>query len=299
MGKTNFKPQKHAFKFGNRFRNEVRVFGSDKIPIIGKYLKMETNGLCGGMAFSALDYYYSDRPTPTVVSANSQLRKYLLKRQLDSFKYRDSWRFFRWTRKSSRDIASKTLKNEIPKVKKSIDRGKPVVIGLVGATKLADIGNENHQVICYGYDINSSGGTELCIYDPNCPPDDNFSGELLLFPFTRKNPIAGTDVPGDSAEPIKTITSGYPAFKLKRSVAGKGDKIWRGFFVQRYSRRSNPPIMRDTARDERGRLRRDDRKRRDHRSQDNEPKVRDHRTRKASGSRSGNKPRVRDHRKQK
>ena len=251
------------------------------------------------MAFSALDYYYSDRSTPTSRSTNSTLRKYLLKRQLDSFTYRDSWTFFQWTRKSSRTIASKTLKNEIPEVKRSIDKGNPVVIGLIGATKLKDIGNENHQVVCYGYKENSSGEVNLGIYDPNCPPENNFSGELLLFPFVKNNPKAGTEVPGDSAEPIKTITSGYPAFKLERSPAGKGDKIWRGFFVQGYSKKSNPPVIRESDRDSRGRKVRDHRARRDHRERDPGPKKRDHRTGNKSGNRSRKSPKVRDHRKQK
>lgn len=291
--RTNFVPTKHAFKFGNRFKNEVRAFGLKK-------LKMETNGLCGGMAYSALDYYFSGRPTPAVTNANSTLRKYLLKRQLDSFTFKDSWKFFRWTKKSSRSIAAITLKNEIPKIKKSIDRGKPVVIGLIGAAKIKDIGNENHQVVCYGYNESKSGKTELCIYDPNCPPEKNFSGELMLFPFTKKNPHGGTEVPGDSPEPIKTIVSGYPVFKLERSAAGKSDKIWRGFFIQRYSVNSTPPVIRKEQRDEDGRIVRDHRNRRDHRKRDAGPKVRDHRTKRSDGKgkHSVNTPKVSDHRKQ-
>lgn len=293
MKRTNFIPRKHAFKFENNFKNEVRVFGSNKIPIIGKYLKIETNGLCGGMAYASLDYYYWGRPTPKSGSANSKLRKYLLKRQLDSFKYKDSWKFFRWTRKSSRTIARQTLKNEFPTVKNSIDRGDPVVIGLIGAAKLKDIGNKNHQVVCYGYNENSSGHAKLYIYDPNCPPDKKFSGELVLVPFTKRNPNTGTEVPGDPSEPIKTITSGHPVFKLNRSAAGKGDKFWRGFFVQGYSKKRNPPVLRSRKRDHRGRKVRDHRTRRDHREPDARP-IKRHGSTRGNRTRKGTK--VRDHR---
>lgn len=294
MKRTDYIPQKHAFRFENRFKNVTKFFGLDS-------LKMETDGRCGGMAFASLDYYYSNIPVPKTTDPNSTLRKYLLKRQLDSFTIRDSWRFFRWTRKSSRSIVPKTLNNEIPKIKKSIDNGNPVVIGLVGATKLSRIGDDNHQVVCYGYNDNEDGHTELCIYDPNCPPDDDFSGELLLFPFSRKSPKAGTEIPGDSAEPIKTITSGLPAFKLKKSAAGKSDKIWRGFFVQHYSTNSNPPVIREDRRDSNERRVRDHRKKRDHREKDESPVTRDHRSKRRGGNRhrTGNNPKVRDHRKQK
>ncbi len=307
MKRTNFEPAKHAFRFENTFENQVKVFGLSSIPWIGSAFEMETNGLCGGMAFSALDYYHSNRPTPDVSSANSTLREYLLKRQLDSFKYRDSWRFYRWTRRSNSTIVPKTLENEIPKAKKSIDSGNPVVLGLVGATRVRDIGDDNHQVVCYGYDEDSSGKTTLYVYDPNCPPGGSFSGELELVPFTHQSSGSGggggKDRPDDPSGPIQTLSvsssdsPGYNRFRIERSDAGKSDSIWRGFFVQRYSKRSNPPVIRSTERDDdRGTVRdhRDDR-RRDHRDRDSGPRVRDHR--KESSESSGG-ARRRDHRNQ-
>lgn len=294
MKRTNYDPQKHAFRFENQFKNEAKLFGL-------KSLKMETDGRCGGMAFASLDYYFSNKPVPKTTNPNSSLREYLLKRQIESFTIRDSWRFFRWTRKSNHSIVPKTLNYEIPKIKKSIDRGDPVVIGLVGATTLREIGDENHQVVCYGYNERENGFTELCIYDPNCPPEDNFSGELLLFPFSRKSPKSGTEIPGDSAEPIKTITAGLPAFKLKKSAAGKSDKVWRGFFLQHYSPDSNPPVIRDKSTNTSGRKVRDHRTERDHRENNDSPRTRDHRTKRRGRGRknTGNNPKVRDHRKQK
>jgi hypothetical protein len=307
MSNTNFNPSKHAFKFENTFENQVKVLGLSSLPWIGSKFEMETNGLCGGMAFAALDYYHSNRPTPDVTSANSTLREYLLKRQLDSFKYRDSWRFYRWTRRSNSTIVPKTLENEIPKAKESIDKGIPVVLGLVGATRIRDIGDDNHQVVCYGYDEDASGKTTLYVYDPNCPPKGSFTGELELIPFFHQS-SAGVDIPdgpNDPSGPVQNLSAtpdspGYNRFRIKRADAGKSDSIWRGFFVQRYSKRSNPPLIRSSERDNgRGTVRdhRNDR-RRDHRERDSGPVVRDHRTGSSGSSGGTGSTIVRDHRNQ-
>ncbi len=286
MKRTKFIPKKHAFDFVNDFKNQVKALG---------FIKMETDGLCGGMSYAALDYYFANMRRP---NAHPELNKYLIKRQLDSFTMKDSWKFFQWTRKSNSTISPKTLKNEIPKIKRNINKGKPVVIGLIGAKRIRDIGKDNHQVVCYGYGKNKNGHTELYVYDPNCPPTDSFSGEIVISPERTKG--SGKDVPGDSAEPIKTETGSlHPHFRADRSKASKPDKIWRGLFVQNYKPKPNPPVIRDSSGDGRdGRVRdHRDGKVRDHRSRGGKSSggtvVRDHR----SGSKKkGSDPIVRDHR---
>lgn len=286
MKRTKFIPEIHAFNFVNDFKNQVKTLW---------LIKFETNGLCGGMSFAALDYYNANMRRPEY---NRSFYKYLMKRQLDSFKFKDGWKYFQWTRKSDGSIVPKTLKNEIPKAKRKIDRGEPCILGLIGAKRVRDIGRNNHQVVCYGYGKNKNGQTELYVYDPNCPPTDSFSGEIVISPERTKG--TGKDVPGDSAEPIKTETGSlHPHFRADRSNADKPDKIWRGIFVQNYNPEPNPPVIRDSGRGERdGRVR-------DHR----EGKVRDHRKRGGSSSggtvvrdhrsgksKTGGDPKVRDHR---
>ena len=46
---------------------------------------------------------------------------------------------------------------ELPRVVRSIDAGRPVVLGLVVARSLSAIG-DNHQVIAYGYEQDRSTG---------------------------------------------------------------------------------------------------------------------------------------------
>jgi hypothetical protein len=48
---TNFHPDKNGFNFGNGFKN-------DFIPAFD----IHTSGLCGGMSYAALDYFFSDVP---------------------------------------------------------------------------------------------------------------------------------------------------------------------------------------------------------------------------------------------
>ena len=57
---------------------------------------------------------------------------------------------------------------EVPGLKSAIDKGKPVVIGLVGARSLADVGRRNHQAVAFGY-TPVPGGVDVLIYDPNTP----------------------------------------------------------------------------------------------------------------------------------
>ena len=55
---TRFDPAKHGFNFVNRFTNDfIREFD------------VRTSGLCGGMVYSALDYYIANKGIPKQASA--------------------------------------------------------------------------------------------------------------------------------------------------------------------------------------------------------------------------------------
>ena len=214
MPSTNFVPSDHAFRFPNQFVNTVL----DK----WWFPKIETTGRCGGMCYAALDYYFAGISVPdftpsdfddgSVPPDGHRLADYLYTRQLDSMKWRDGLRFGRWTARGDTRVMSRTLHNEIPKAKESIDDGEPVVLGLLGSSSLKRLGKGNHQAVCYAYSEDASGITTLYIYDPNHPPTHNFSGEVEL---SRKMG-GGLGFEADHGGP------------------------WRGFFVQRYSRRQPP-----------------------------------------------------------
>lgn len=141
----------------------------------------ENYGLCGGMAFAALDYFNAGVPTPRGTGRNDQppvgsdLRVYLTKRLLESWvpngvtfleliarlNYLPRWPFGagpRALRDRSRD-AWRTLKGRL-------DAGKPVPLGLIGggANPFLD-----HQVVAYDYVPTSELTGTIYVYDMNCP----------------------------------------------------------------------------------------------------------------------------------
>ena len=149
-----------------------------------------TFGLCGGMCFAALDFYHTHkagRPSLReqypggLPDTGEELRSYIWKRQLDSLVSLESLpgdgaRFLAWVialnhiprgwpfRGGPAWLLAQS-KEEWPKLKRSLDQGEPMPIGLV-----RDAGNvyDNHQVLAIGYDEDADGGT-IYLYDPNCP----------------------------------------------------------------------------------------------------------------------------------
>jgi hypothetical protein len=141
----------------------------------------DTYGLCGGMAFAALDYYKlqwvvprgnhaEDQPTRTT-REGAVLRNYLWERLIQS-QIDNGVKFLIWTVAlqmpgggGSSWVLDQT-KQEWEKLKRQIDAGEPCPLGLIGTTNnlLA-----NHQVLAYGYEDNGNGTSVLYLYDSNCP----------------------------------------------------------------------------------------------------------------------------------
>ena len=166
---TSFNPGVQGFKFVNDFTN-------DFVPA----LDIHTGGLCGGMSYTALDYYNAKTaiPNQTYRPANGTvLENYLYGRQTDSIVSNlDKWaevgfnpggsrdsEFFNWGLQTSARIGE---------LRKAIDGGVPAVLGLQGA------GSEGqHQVVAYGYDMGRYHGDlgnyetdfKIFVYDPNYP----------------------------------------------------------------------------------------------------------------------------------
>ncbi len=214
MPRTAFDPQVHGFAFVNWWQlDEVerqqlheafagyltrgRILGAAAFGLVGRLLisrgivalrdKLESDlaqgyGLCGGMCFSALDFYQAGLPVPRGQHANDQpasgtpLRAYLWKRQLDSL-VSDGARVMAWLitlnyvpqGRLFRGGAARLLersKEEWAKLKAFVDAGEPIPLGLVRDTENVYY---NHQVLAIGYDeVDETQGT-IYLYDPNCP----------------------------------------------------------------------------------------------------------------------------------
>jgi hypothetical protein len=170
--KTSFDPFKHGLQFSNDF-------------ISGLPFDIRTRGLCGGMVYTSLDYYYKGMPVPKQdyrPAERTPLQSYIYGRQVNSLETNlDKWaevgfnpggardnEFFEWGLKGFGG-------GRIQELKEFIDNGKPVVLGLQGAGGASDGGN--HQVLAIGYDMGRYKGDlkdykedfKIFIYDPNYP----------------------------------------------------------------------------------------------------------------------------------
>ncbi len=142
-----------------------------------------TWGLCGGMCFGSLDRFFRQEPVPSITNPptrGSPLFSELVNRQLASV---DS---VGWTTildyqirpdegawyELQHSLGYLSQSNEWPSVKSKIDSGIPTTLCLIRAGRLDPNIGKNHQVVVYGYDINSSKVT-LKVYDPNYPDNDN------------------------------------------------------------------------------------------------------------------------------
>lgn len=165
-------------------------------------------GLCGGMAFAALDYYKANRdlphePGPTTDNISPALRSYLVGRMIDSLTYHNNL---------GHVLAWMAVEQLVP-----LDQGKHLLLdwshtefqklqGLVnanGAWPLALIGEsqdpcENHQVLAFKC-VSGAGANAIYIYDMNHPGNGrqitlNFSGSMLQATF---------DFDGDAWQPLR------------------------------------------------------------------------------------------------
>jgi hypothetical protein len=169
-------------------------------------------GLCGGMAFSSLDYFLkgwvvprgngpNDQPQRTSATGTA-LRNYIWGRLIKSIED-NVGTFLQWMAVLHFDggPGATWLKDhtaqQLNTLKARIDSGTPVTIGLIGTTWNP---LDNHQVLCYGYEHNADGTTTLFLYDNNAPGVEtttklDFSGSALnaveSCPSTKRGPLRG------------------------------------------------------------------------------------------------------------
>ncbi len=225
--KTRFNPEKHGFKFSNSFKTELVI------------KDVRFGGLCGGMAYSALDYFNSKTPTPDQThrpAANTPLFKHIYARQEASIlRNVDKWgelmlnplgsrsdEFFRWGLEGKRG-------GRLWELALKIDGGKPVPLGLF---KDGDGGfKTHHQVLAIGYDKGRYRGDvgtfqedlKIFVYDPNHP-----KRTMTLVPDTNRKD-----------------------YYYKESPRSR----WKTYFVDMKYESANPPAIARTPLRDDGRIR--------------------------------------------
>lgn len=208
---TPFRPRVDGFKFVNRF--EVPFSVMFPLPFVSPInLDNVIYGLCGGMCFGALDYFYAGKPIPTIKKVDdidNRFLLYLWDRQLDSLKLTVVLRVMEWMLIEEKVAARRVAQREVPKIKRRIDKGQPAVLALIRTSGAANP-TQNHQVMVVGYDYSpETRDIEFKLYDPNHP----------------------------KKEPKLTMNLARPSsgIGLRQST---GENL-RGFFVINY-RRQNP-----------------------------------------------------------
>jgi hypothetical protein len=179
---TGFLPSSNGFRFANRWpRGTPFVRLPGPIPIT---LGDASSGLCGGMALAVADLFHARRSPPPWTSppgAGSAGFAYLRARLIDSWDV--PWgaaRFLSWAMAPDGDtfpglpgLGRRTVRDELPKLRRELDAGAPVLLGLVTvhSFKPTDVGR-CHIVLAYGYTATPTALT-IAAYDPNSPGHDD------------------------------------------------------------------------------------------------------------------------------
>lgn len=211
---TSFEPQKHGLNFVNTFHNN---FVSQ--------IDWRTGGLCGGMVYTALDYYHAKRSVPVQnyrPNDGTRLHTHIYKQQVESIvKNIGNWgelglnpdgarneEFFRWG-----------MKERLRDIMFYVNRNQPMPMGLMGAGGPNNGGE--HQVLIIGYDLGRykvnlgayQSDVKIYTYNPNYPNKIS-----IIRPDVNKKVFYTYDSRGNRKE-------------------------WRGYFVDRKYRRVNPPTV--------------------------------------------------------
>ncbi|MFN2196229.1 MAG: hypothetical protein ACK2UW_08920 [Anaerolineales bacterium] len=198
---TKFDPQKHGFHFVNSF--EFPYLFNISLPLLGpRSIGDIIIGLCGGMCSGALDYYHKDKTIPADTNTEKiplSLFRYLWSRQLDTLSMPVLEKLFTWAIMDTRLLSRLTERNEIPKLRASIDAGQPAMLVLLRARGLLSL-TQNHQVLATAYDYNpSTKDLSVKLYDPNHP------GQVPTLSMNLSSPWLGLKLSQSTKEPLRAF----------------------------------------------------------------------------------------------
>jgi hypothetical protein len=171
-----FLPTRCGLHFANRFPSGPTLRLG---PLDPRWIGIgdAANGLCGGMSWFVRERFAADQPIPTDTQppANgSPLFKTLVRRQVQSLELmRTPFAFWRMGGFGSDRIAQRSRDGQWPRVRATIDAGRLAMVGLVRSKGLNPFKlTQNHQAVCYGYDV-TGDEIRLRLYDPNWPDRDD------------------------------------------------------------------------------------------------------------------------------
>jgi hypothetical protein len=177
-----FLPSQHGFAFDNAWPDQPAISLPTPFGDIG--IGNSAGGLCGGMVFAALDYWLAERtPGPDRPPAGDPLYRFIVDRLIDSWHVPAGVaQYYQWMSLpdgdhviklfgrqviAERGLGWRTVRVQWPQIRKDLDRGLPVPIGVVtvASRNPKDLAL-NHQVLAFGYQADGSRVT-VRVYDPN------------------------------------------------------------------------------------------------------------------------------------
>jgi hypothetical protein len=201
----SFLPSEDGFAFTNVWPSEPDV--AVPTPFGQIDIGNADAGLCGGMVFGALDYWYAGIAPPAARPApGDPLYGYLVRRLIDSWHLPAGVaQYFQWMNLpegdtgfdiagrhivTERGLAWRTIQEQWPQIAGDLDQGTPTALGVVTVASAdpADFG-ANHQVVAYGYETSASQVT-VRVYDPNSGQDNGI--HIRFDPRTPSSPTAFT-----------------------------------------------------------------------------------------------------------
>ncbi|MDJ0522599.1 MAG: hypothetical protein QNJ90_11080 [Planctomycetota bacterium] len=155
--RSRFNPSTHGFNFINDFNNDFVAA-----------LDIRTGGLCGGMVYTALDYFSAGMriPRQDYRPANrTTLQSYIYNRQVKSIVPNvPKWANMGLNPNGKRNaqLFRRAATSEFNLLKAKIDAGTPVPLGVHG------IDGVTHQIMAVGYKRGRApNDVQVYVYDPN------------------------------------------------------------------------------------------------------------------------------------
>jgi hypothetical protein len=177
-----FLPSRHGFAFDNGWPDQPAL--TLPTPFGGIGIGNAGAGLCGGMVFAALDYFLAGREAvPDRPAAGEPLYRFIVRRLIDSWHFPAGVaQYYRWMGLpdgdhvirlfgrqvlARRGLGRRTVRVEWPRIRKDLDRGRPVPLGVVtvASRNPKDLAL-NHQALAIGYEVDGPR-VKVRVYDPN------------------------------------------------------------------------------------------------------------------------------------
>lgn len=212
-GPERFLPSRHGFAFTNAWPSQPAVSVDTHFGRIA--IGNAAAGLCGGMVFVALDYWYGRVVPPTIQPALGEpLYREIVQRLIDSWDLPAGVAHYYACMGLpdadkdvdvlghrivvARGLTWRTIRTQWPQIRADLDRGVPAPLGVVtvASIKPADLGL-NHQVLAYDYD-RSGSAVGVRVYDPNSGQRDD-----IRIRFDEDAPTGGFTHNLDIGRPVR------------------------------------------------------------------------------------------------